>query len=102
MLAVAFELGSPRIGEWDRKGWTNGWKRLGYVSLVPHLPGAARDESVSCDTMSGMKTVVARLRHELATDPNYFQQVYTHTFDFARGEGQRSLGLSRCLDSHID
>jgi DCN1-like protein 1/2 len=31
MLAVAFELGSPRIGEWDRRGWTNGWKRLGFV-----------------------------------------------------------------------
>ena len=32
MLAVAYELKSPRVGEWNRKTWTDGWKNLGYVS----------------------------------------------------------------------
>lgn len=29
MLAVAYELKSPRVGEWTRKGWLDGWKALG-------------------------------------------------------------------------
>lgn len=32
LLAVAFELKSPRMGEWERKGWVDGWKALGCVS----------------------------------------------------------------------
>ena len=29
LLAVAYELKSPSMGEWSRKGWTDGWKQLG-------------------------------------------------------------------------
>ena len=29
LLAVAYELKSPAMGEWSRKGWTDGWKQLG-------------------------------------------------------------------------
>lgn len=32
LLAVAYNLKSPRMGEWSRKGWLDGWKALGYVS----------------------------------------------------------------------
>ena len=32
LLAVAYELKSPRMGVWNRKGWVDGWKRIGYVS----------------------------------------------------------------------
>lgn len=49
-LALAYELRSPRMGEWSRKGWIEGWKALGcvlfvefnYVSFSPvtlHLQG---------------------------------------------------------------
>lgn len=31
LYAIAYELGSPRMGEWNKKGWTEGWKNLGYV-----------------------------------------------------------------------
>ena len=31
LLAVAYELKSPRMGEWTRKGWVDGWKNLRYV-----------------------------------------------------------------------
>ena len=29
MLAVAYELKSPKVGEWARTGWVEGWKGLG-------------------------------------------------------------------------
>ncbi|KAI0092350.1 hypothetical protein BDY19DRAFT_596216 [Irpex rosettiformis] len=36
LLAVAYELRSPRMGEWNRKGWTEGWKRVGIGrALLP-------------------------------------------------------------------
>ena len=42
LLAVAYELKSPRMGVWNRKGWVDGWKRIGYVANYSrphsHLP----------------------------------------------------------------
>jgi len=73
LLAVAFELKSTKMGEWNKQGWTEGWKNLG------------------CDNVSAMQSVLPRLRSKLGTDSAYFRQVYLHTFDFARAEGQRSL-----------
>lgn len=29
LLAVAYELKSPRVGEWNKQGWTDGWKSIG-------------------------------------------------------------------------
>lgn len=29
LLAVAFELKSPGMGQWTRKGWVDGWKAIG-------------------------------------------------------------------------
>ena len=29
LLAVAYELKSPGMGEWTRKGWVDGWKAIG-------------------------------------------------------------------------
>ncbi|KAA1474110.1 DUF298-domain-containing protein [Dentipellis sp. KUC8613] len=75
LLAVAYELKSPRVGEWARKGWIEGWKNVG------------------CDTIATMKTALLRLRDKLGSDLGYFQKVYSYTFEFARAEGQRSLGL---------
>ncbi|CAA7261982.1 unnamed protein product [Cyclocybe aegerita] len=74
LLAVAYELSSKRMGQWTRQGWIDGWKNVGT------------------DSISGMKDSLSRLRTQLASDPVYFQKVYNHTFDFARSEGQRSLG----------
>ena len=36
LYAIAYELKSPRMGEWTRKGWTDGWKILGYVFILFH------------------------------------------------------------------
>jgi DCN1-like protein 1/2 len=41
-----------------------------------------------------MKAVMFELRVKLGRDPDYFKNVYQHAFDFARSEGQRSLGES--------
>ena len=29
LLALAFELKSPSMGIWERKGWIEGWKSIG-------------------------------------------------------------------------
>ncbi|KAK7448478.1 Scaffold-type E3 ligase [Stygiomarasmius scandens] len=75
LLAVAYELKSERLGEWNRKGWIEGWKNLG------------------CDSIPAMKTSLVKLGDKLGSNPEYFRKVYQHTFDFARAEGQRSLAL---------
>jgi len=75
MLSVAYELKSPKVGEWNKKGWIEGWKNIG------------------CDSTPTMKSALLRLRDRLGSDPQYFNQVYNHTFDFARSEGQRSLAV---------
>ncbi|RPD63357.1 defective in Cullin neddylation protein 1 [Lentinus tigrinus ALCF2SS1-6] len=75
LLAVAYELKSPSMGQWSRKGWVDGWKALGV------------------DTIDGMKTTLQKLREQLATDTDYFRHVYNYTFEFSRPPGQRSLGL---------
>ncbi|KAH7911133.1 Cullin binding-domain-containing protein [Hygrophoropsis aurantiaca] len=79
LLSVAYELKSPRVGEWNKKGWVDGWRRLG------------------CDTIDSMQTSLPNLRSKLGNDPKYFQKVYNHTFDFARSEGQRSLATETAL-----
>ncbi|KAL0952666.1 hypothetical protein HGRIS_006909 [Hohenbuehelia grisea] len=75
LLAVAYELKSTKMAEWNKKGWVDGWKSLG------------------CDTISAMRVTIMGLRDKLGNDAAYFQKVYNHTFDFARSEGQRSLAI---------
>jgi DCN1-like protein 1/2 len=75
LLAIAYELKSPRMGHWTRQGWIEGWKHIG------------------ADSISSMHLSLSRLRSQLASDPEFFRKVYIYTFDFARSEGQRSLGL---------
>ncbi|KAJ7703954.1 defective in Cullin neddylation protein 1 [Mycena rosella] len=75
LLAVAYELKSPRVGEWNRAGWLEGWKNIG------------------CDALPTMTAALGRLRTKLGSDAAYFTKVYNHTFEFARTEGQRSIAL---------
>ena len=48
--------------------------------------------SYRADSISGMKDALDKLRTQLGSDPEYFEKVYKYTFDFARNDGQRSLG----------
>lgn len=79
LLAIAYELKSPHMGEWTRKGWISGLKSLG------------------CDTLDSLRNSLPRLRVKLASDPSYFVAVYNHTFTLARTEGQRSLALDTAI-----
>jgi DCN1-like protein 1/2 len=74
LLAVAYELKAPGVGEFTRAGWRDGWRNLGI------------------DSLAGMRNALPRLRRNLGSDFSYFKKVYLFTFDFARSEGQRSLG----------
>lgn len=38
LLSLAYELQSPRLGEWTRKGWLDGWKSIGSAA-VSHPTG---------------------------------------------------------------
>ncbi|KAH9957755.1 defective in Cullin neddylation protein 1 [Russula dissimulans] len=75
LLAVAYELQSPGVGRWKKTSWVSGWRGLGVESF------------------EGMKAAIPRLRKKLGADPEYFRRVYLYTFEFARSEGQRSLGI---------
>lgn len=75
LLAIAFELKSPNVCEWHRKGWTDGWR------------------SLHCDSLQSMREATTKQRQRLATDSTYFIKVYNYTFDFAKSEGQRSLAV---------
>jgi len=75
LLAIAYELKSPGVGQWTKSGWMEGWKNIG------------------ADSISEMKSALERLRDQLGSNSKYFEKVYKYTFDFARNEGQRSLGL---------
>jgi len=75
MLAIAYELKSPGVCVWVRKGWTDGWKAL------------------QCDNILSMREAAIKLKQKLSSDPSYFTKVYNYTFDFAKSEGQRSLAI---------
>ena len=49
------------------------------------------------DTLDGFKTTLGTLKQQLATDTEYFRNVYNYTFEFSRPPGQRSLGASPLL-----
>ncbi|KAI6013913.1 putative SCRO protein [Pisolithus marmoratus] len=79
LLAIAYELKSPHMGKWTRKGWVSGMRSLG------------------CDTSDSLRNALPRLRNKLASDPQYFVAVYNHTFTLIRTEGQRSLALDTAI-----
>ncbi|KAL4071587.1 Cullin binding-domain-containing protein [Scleroderma yunnanense] len=79
LLAIAYELKSPRVGEWTRMGWIDGLRNLG------------------CDSLQSIKSTLPQLRERLRSDVVYFRAVYNHTFNFTRSEGQRSLAIDTAL-----
>jgi len=80
LLLLAYELQSPRLGEWPRKGWIDGWRSIG------------------CDSIDAMQSALTRLERKLGADPSYFRTVYNYTFTFARSDGHRSLAKDTALE----
>ena len=63
---------------------------LDVLNHLSHRPNRA-------DSIETMKACLKQLSERLASDSQYFQQVYTYTFEFSRAEGQRSLGSYRFI-----
>ena len=63
------------------------------MSLAQRQSSPASVLVCSADTIDTMKSTLATLRQQLATDTEYFRHVYNYTFEFSRPPGQRSLGL---------
>jgi DCN1-like protein 1/2 len=97
LLAIACELKSPCVGRWRKSGWIQGWRGLGSVPshlLLLYLNQSGNTSTTGrVESFEGMKTSIPRLRKKLGADPDYFRRVYLYTFEFARSEGQRSLGI---------
>ena len=103
LLLLAYELQSPRLGEWTKRGWLDGWKSIGSASVSPVISDRLTSILHRCDSIDGMKTALTRLQDKLGSDPSYFRTVYNFTFNFARSDGQRSLGMCVSAPSvHLD
>ncbi|KAI9096885.1 Cullin binding-domain-containing protein [Phlyctochytrium arcticum] len=77
-LVLAWHLQCPRMCEFRRAGWLAGWTKL------------------CCDSIEKMRAVLPSLREEL-DDPAKFKDIYHFTFQFARSEGQKGLGLETAI-----
>jgi DCN1-like protein 1/2 len=73
-----------RLGRWLEESWVRELTCLLVLLLTWQVH--------SCDTIPAMKVALVKLGDRLGSDPEYFRKVYQYTFDFARNEGQRSLG----------
>ncbi|KAJ3125282.1 DCN1-like protein 1 [Nowakowskiella sp. JEL0407] len=78
VLVLAWHLGAEKIGEFTKKGFTEGLAKLGV------------------DTIQGLKNQIPIMRSQL-DDPSTFKEVYFFTFNFGRVEGQRSLSLESAI-----
>lgn len=106
LLAVAYELKSPSMGRWSRKGWVDGWRSLGCANILTSLEGfyCRFTNSITqhrADSIETMRDALTQLSSRLGSDSHYFQQVYAFSFDFSRGDGQRSLGLYLTNRMHV-
>ncbi|KAJ3055166.1 DCN1-like protein 1 [Rhizophlyctis rosea] len=77
-LVLAYHLQCERMCDFRRKGWMEGWTKLG------------------CDSLEKMREAIPRMRSEL-DEPASFRSIYLFTFNFARTEGQKSLGLETAI-----
>ncbi|TFK36066.1 hypothetical protein BDQ12DRAFT_257920 [Crucibulum laeve] len=47
LLAIAYELKSPSLGQWKKQGWTEGWKNIGYVLFTFSSLGHENDHTAT-------------------------------------------------------
>ncbi|KAL4400780.1 Scaffold-type E3 ligase [Malassezia pachydermatis] len=105
VLPLSYYLNAPTLGQFTRSDYTEGWLRLGV--------GATTQGPLTHDILlAQQKEAVARMMETFAQDgpvlPLYktpsppskkglYTTVYEYTFAFARGEGQKNLGLDMAL-----
>jgi DCN1-like protein 1/2 len=81
---LEYQLDAPSLGVFNRQGFVEGWRSLGYHRL--RFVSNRR-----CDNIQNMAFKVAQLREQFKIDDQFHKRVYLFTYAFARPEGQRSL-----------
>lgn len=91
-LALAYEFGSPAMGEWPKKRFVEGMQALRSGSRPIALRARPDQERVfRCDSISTLKAKLPELRKRLESEPEYFGKVYLYAFNLGLVQGQRSL-----------
>jgi DCN1-like protein 1/2 len=73
LLVIAYYMKAPRMCEFSKEGWLEGWRQLG------------------CDTVESLSAKLPQLRQQLSSDRKLFRLVYQFTFEFSREENQKGL-----------
>ena len=80
MLAVLTQVKAPTMGELSRDDFINGW------------------EDLAADTIEKQRSHVSRFRTSLKSSPDFFRNVYRHSFVLARSPGQKSVALEAAIE----
>jgi hypothetical protein len=91
-LALAYQLDAPSLGVFNRHGFVEGWRHLGYP--LPTTPFNSLDDADGvgrCDNIQNMTTMTGQLRGQFKIDDEFHKRVYLFTYAFAKPEGQRAL-----------
>ena len=83
---MEYQLDAPSLGVFNRQGFVEGWRSLGYYPLRSTF-------NRRCDSIQNMTSKVAQLREQFKIDDQFHKRVYLFTYAFARPEGQRSLRI---------
>ncbi|KAJ7733178.1 hypothetical protein B0H16DRAFT_1769630 [Mycena metata] len=93
LLAVAYELESPCVGEWRRPEWLV--RRADDLTFFPYslrLSATTTTQyTIPPKAPTPFPSWLPRLHIKLTSNAAYFTKVYNETFEFARAEGQRSI-----------
>lgn len=79
VLAIAYELQSPKVGLILKKPFVDGWARL------------------EANDLASMRHAARLLRSSMSSDAAYFKEVYRFTFRFVLPEGSRMLPCDSAL-----
>lgn len=90
-LALAYQLDAPSLGVFNRHGFVEGWRRLGYDPSITPMLSEVRVNGVRCDNIQSMISTISQLREQFKIDDKFHKRVYLFTYAFARPEGQRAL-----------
>ncbi|KAK6363279.1 Scaffold-type E3 ligase [Orbilia blumenaviensis] len=80
VVPLSKALSSETMGEFTRKGFTDGWMQLG------------------ADSLPRMQAKLQELRQQLDTNDEYFKEVYKWAFGWAKAPGGKALALENAIE----
>lgn len=99
LLVVMETVQAPAVGEISRKGFLDGWKATGYVS-VPDSPKqrlALTCPSRTSPTTKDQAKYIKSTCKKLSGDPALFKRVYRYTFNVAKEPDQKAISLEHAM-----